>query len=658
MSRPSVPSSADTFDAAQAAEAIRGGVERLDRATGLLVRSESTANGLVGQVAEDFRDVAVAGDAEIPVLVQTAARNFAASHPAILEAEQIVRARSRELAARRRHAERRAALLEPTIVGAAGTATAFVVGLVVALGAGRLPGDAIARVVAAQTIVTGRDPHPESIGFIWGPFPTAFEVPLAALRSWWPALTSAGVAAVVVSSVCFGLLLAQLVIWGRDGGAPRWFRLAVVALVAAHPLLVLYGANGMSECCWLLFMVLAVRWLSRWWETDDVVSLALGGVALGAAYLTRYETVGTLAVVAVVVAAVSWRKTTRVDPTTTSKQRAWATCLDLTVVLFPAVAAVVGWAFASWAVVGQPFAQFTSQYGNSALVEASQSGNTLLVGDASAAGRLWFFLRQLMVASPAMLLLVGLGLWVGGRTARRTLVAASVVGAPVLLQALFAVQGQTFPWFRYVITAVVLSGLAAMAAGGRSHWVRTHRSARFVVVALLVPGVVLSWSTVVDGRLGADIDTVVVDGFSSVVQGRPVDRRDSEIWLAQRVARDIDGMPGVVPGAVLTDLASTSPVIGAAPRADVYVVPPDRDFLATVADPALYGVRYVLLRGPALVGDAVVRAYPALLTNTEPMARSVRTWGSPSHRAGQYQLFKISAPRGRPRATPTEEFGQ
>ncbi len=634
-------------------------VARLDRATASLVAAELRADQVVGAVSTELRHVADAGSVEVPVMVPPAARNARALHPAVVEAEHIVRARALELAAQQRRADRWAAAVEPGAVGLLGSLVAFAGGLAMSMGAGRLPGDAISRAAAAQTMVAGRDPHPEAIGFIWGPFPTLFEVPFALFRHLWLGWTSSAVAATAVSAICFGLLLAQVVRWGRDGGAPRWMRLSGVVLLAAHPLLLLYGGNGMSECCWMLFLVVGVRSLTKWWEHDDVVALVMAGCAFGAAYLTRYETVATVAAVALLVVVVSWRRASGASAVVTWKDRSWAAGVDLAVVLFPPAAAFLGWAFASWVVIGEPFAQFTSQYGNSALVAASAQGNADLVGDGSAAGRLWFFARQAVVAAPALVPVVGLALWVGGRAARRTAAAVVVVGTPVVLQCLFAVRGQTFPWFRYVVPTVLLTVLVALAAGGTSSWVAARRWVRPLLVAALVPGVALSWTVVAGRQLGATEDGRLVDGFVAAVRGTQVVRSESPLWRAQAVAQDINRLGGATAGAVLTDTSSTDAVLAASPRPELFVVPADRDFLSVVADPAVFGVRYVLLRGPATPGDAVVRAYPDLWDRADhPLARPIRTWGRAEDPAGQFRLFAVRSPRGAPRPTPTEEPGQ
>ena len=574
-------------------------------------------------------------------------------HPAVAEAEEIIRIRAAEIARAARRRRRPPIRVESWVLGLSCFALFVTVGSVAAVGAGILPGDALSRVQAAQSVLSSRDPHLEAIGFIWGPFPTLFQVPLVAMRSWWPALTANGLAAVVVSAAFMSGTVVQLVAWGRDAGAPRWFRIAAVLVAVAHPLVWIYGANGMSEACGMFFLVLAARQLARWLESDDVRPLCLCGIALGLAYLARYEAVTAVLATGAVVGVVSLGRQPR-DGSPTERVRGMA--VDLAVVAIPALAAVVGWALVSWVIVGEPFSQFTSEYGNSALVEASGSGTAAIIGDLSAPGRAWFFIRQVAFAAPLLVALALGALWVGDRAAARATAALAVVGSPVAFQLLLSVQGGTFPWFRYVAGSVTLSVLLALVIGGapsrtRGRWLRP------LALLALVPGVVVATAVVRSGDLGAEDDARFVAGVQGALDGeRPVESR-SMVTRGMTVAEAIDRRDGVVPGSVLTDTSSTFAVVAAAPRPDVYLIPSDRDFEAVVSDPATFGVRYLLLHSPATPGDALVRQYPALWNDDgTPIATLVASWGDEQDRVGEYRLYAVDDPAPRPRPTPEDGF--
>lgn len=336
-------------------------------------------------------------------------------HRAVLEAAALDRDRgTRSVAARTTPDEGR---VERRVAFVVSVAAFLVVGHLAAVVGAGLPGDALSRVTQAQAAVVSRDPHLEAIGFVWGPFPTMFQVPLVAARAWWAPLTSAGMAAVVVGALFMGGVVQQLLAWGAECGTRRWMRIAVVVLVVAHPLVWTHGVNGMSEACWLFFVVVAMRHLARWSADDDTRSLVIVGVATAAAYLTRYESAAVAVAVLLFVATVSARRSA-LGPARSPQWRRQQIVADVLVVAFPVVAAMVVWAAASWLTVGEPFPQFSSAYGNAALVERGAAGTIELIGDASAPGRVQFFLRQVVVAAPFLVVSVPLAFCVGRRLLR------------------------------------------------------------------------------------------------------------------------------------------------------------------------------------------------------------------------------------------------
>ncbi len=237
--------------------------DRLDALVEDLRAAEDRADVIAGRSAAAARALAAAGGVPIPRVSVDDVVVADESHPAVLEADHLVRVRVAELR-RRASGQRSTRRVEVVVVGGLTTAVLMVLGWVAAARGGAIPADAISRVQGALAVVSGRDPHPESVGFIWGPFPTLFQVPFVMFRSWVPELSASSIAATTVSAICTGLLLAQLVDWARTSGSPRWARWSVAVLTLASPLVLLYGANGMSEACWMVLLVLAARSLARW----------------------------------------------------------------------------------------------------------------------------------------------------------------------------------------------------------------------------------------------------------------------------------------------------------------------------------------------------------------------------------------------------------
>lgn len=173
-----------------------------------------------------------------------------------------------------------------------------------------------------------------------------------ALKSANPALLIAADGAVV-----------QIVSTAVDLGLPRWSIVTVAALFALNPMIVFYGSNGMSEVPFLFFLVWSVRRLIAWMADDDVHHLVTAGfIAMGLEYLTRYDAVAAVAAAGVIVGATTHRRAA-------GPPRLRRALLDLLMVSGPGLAAFDGWAVTSWLITGEAFAQFSSQYGNAAIIK-------------------------------------------------------------------------------------------------------------------------------------------------------------------------------------------------------------------------------------------------------------------------------------------------
>ena len=83
--------------------------------------------------------------------------------------------------------------------------------------------------------------------------------------------------------------------------------MTVAVLFAVNPMIVFYGSNGMSEAPFIFFMSWAVRRLIMWMLDDDVHHLiTAGGIAMGLAYLTRYDAVACVAAAGLLVGVTTY----------------------------------------------------------------------------------------------------------------------------------------------------------------------------------------------------------------------------------------------------------------------------------------------------------------------------------------------------------------
>ncbi|GLP77320.1 hypothetical protein TUM20983_44300 [Mycobacterium antarcticum] len=524
---------------------------------------------------------------------------------------------------------------------------------------GFILGDALARVSAAQSAIFSRDPHLAAIGFIFTPLTSVAQIPAILLSPLWPAMTERAFSGTIMSAIFMAGGVVQILGMGTDRGLPRGYVLAVTALFALNPMIVFYGANGMSEAPFIFFMSWAVRRLIMWMVDDDVHHLvAAGGIAMGLAYLTRYDAVACVAAAGLLVGATTYLRAT-------PQPRFRRALLDTLLVSGPGFAAFVGWAGASWLITGEAFAQFTSQYGNAAiLAQSGQPTGTFTAG-------LTFALVCITLLAPS---LVPLALWCGIRRYRQPnwtvlLVPTFVYGAALAFQALSYATGSTFPFLRFYIVAIPLSACLAMLAvpdgalttatrRGRYAPAQPHSppelprrrtlvySAVATLLAMAVP--VTAWG------MGQPKYAPQEYALGAVLAPQPDNvsvRKATEHAIAasfsteRQIARYLENLD-LPESSVITDTVYGFAVTAASTQPKTFVVPSDPDFVPLLNDPQNNGVRYLLAVPPTGRGisDALNVRYPTLYETGANIATLELEIPNDGDSQPNWRLYRVLAP--------------
>lgn len=492
-------------------------------------------------------------------------------------------------------------------------------------------GDALSRVQAAQSVLFSRDPHLSAIGFIFTPLTAIVQLPLIALSPVFPALTADALSAVIMSSAFMAGSVALLAGIARDRGVPAALSAVVLVAFAVHPMIVLYGANGMSEAPALFFLIWASRRLIRWVDTDDVHELVVAGIAVALGFLTRYDLGAAAIVAACFVAVVAYRR-----PDTTDRGR--RAVIDAGLVVLPSVVAFVAWALTSWIINGELLAQFTSEYGNAAII--AESGGT---GSATTAAALGFSLTEMAIMAPLLPVLLAVVVVLRRRRRRLyPLIAGVVIGAAVLgFQTLAYSRGATFGFLRFYLAVVPLSTVVALLAVPARRVVPSRRPghdaqlpplasrerARPVTVAAGILAAITLVAAVPVTAAGMTSPKYAPQEFAlrTVVAPQP-DSVDPVYLDARTVARSFSTereLAGYLDslhlpaGSVLTDTVYGFAVVVRSADPRQFVIPSDQDFAPILNDPAAFGVRYLLAvpntgRGRS---DALNLRYPTLYEN-------------------------------------------
>ena len=518
-------------------------------------------------------------------------------------------------------------------------------------GLGIIVGDAWSRVGNAFYVLFSRDPHLAAIGFVWNPLPSLLMLPLLPLKAIWPELVTHGFAANILSAIFMAASVLQVRGIMSDLGVGRPLRIVLTILFAAQPMMLLYGANGTSEAMFLFFLLVTARHLMRWLDSGRATSLAVAGLGLALAYWTRYEAVAAALAVVGLVAAWSYLRTRG-----SRRERRMAGMADAIVVGLPFTAAFALWALASWVIVGSPFETFTSVYGNSSQVSLASGWLRESTGQGTdSAGS--YVIDQVTGLAPQLVGLLALAsafaLW---RRDPRVLAVVGVMGGVLLFAAWAFLTERSFGWLRFYIALIPLvvllgglvvstqrAGWSPSAARRIPEWVRgwSGFSARVAVAAgvivLLVVGSAASLRTMLDAHLGRE-EAYTMESWL-LGPDRQSTLPDQTSAAGGAVARYLDGLSHP-DGSVLVDVATGFPIVLQSERPRQFVITPDRDFPASLSDPRVFGIRYLVVRVDSQL-DAVGRVHGLTSSTESPIVDLVREF---EEGGVSWRLFAVRDP--------------
>jgi hypothetical protein len=478
--------------------------------------------------------------------------------------------------------------------------------------------DAMSRSASALSVLHSADPKLANIGFVWPPLPTLCGAVWSLFYPLWPGIVSSGVAAALTTAVAAGATAALLLMTAQRLGLSSLVGWAFALIVAAHPMLFLYGSNGMSEGAAAPFLVGAVCCLTLFWHTGERVWIAAAGAALALGVVTVYQSVVYGAAVAAVLAGgVLWSSEARVWAPRGRPRAIEALVLLL---LVPPLFAGLLWIGANAVIMGDPLDFVFGEYGYGTFQStADENGAVLYVtGDVLGAlvlvgERVFPFLIPL-----GFVLLVRLLDGRGWRVNTLAVVALSL-SVPLGMVLPLAVLGSPMGFLRYLVFPLFV------AAGWGLYEIALSRRRR-MALALILTG----WLAAVPAALWAMTDPRLGPEergeLTALAEGR--DGIDS-VDIAAPVARYLE--TNILPTGrnVVFDSVAQGAMVAVQLRPahlKQAIVTADRRFEDAIEHPGSHGVGYFLMPDPNLTPNAAIgRAYPRLWEGRQPGFRLVTT---------------------------------
>jgi hypothetical protein len=310
---------------------------------------------------------------------------------------------------------------------------------------GFLPGDSLARMVSAWLVHRGTVPKLSSIGFVWPPIPTLLIIPFTFI----PYLVKTWTAVIMVSSISMAISGVLIFKIAKLCSIPGLWKDLLVVLFATNPLIIIFGANGMSEAILIAVVLGAFYWFVQFWRTDSNMALVLSAGFFGLLPLIRYEAILVTGAVAIIIMIQSWVKRYHLDEVQLRAFLEGRLLAYGSLGIYP----IFLWMVASWQIMGSPFYFINNPQSAVNIAEGQLHGiNTQLGPAILLAFRLW------IVSFPFNCVATIIALFYGLYRKNYFLVSLSSLNIITpLAQGFLLSQSSTVPLLRYFIINIPIS---------------------------------------------------------------------------------------------------------------------------------------------------------------------------------------------------------
>lgn len=496
-------------------------------------------------------------------------------------------------------------------------------------------GDAMSRVANGDYVLFSHNPHLGAIGFVWNPLPSLLELPLVALHPLLPAVVTRGLAGLAVSAVLGATAVYYLNrILDCNMALPRALRIVITAVFALNPLIVVYGANGMSDIMWVACILGTYSGLLDFLQDGALRRLVSSALWLAAGFGMRYEAIpfGFMLILAMV--AAMWGR----EPV--AKWSGAAIIFSAPIVFASGV-----WIYFNWLIMKNPFYFLDSSYSNLAQTSTgAYMTPAIAAADHHLLGSLQYVVRFGELYWP---IYIGFAAAIGfcfkkRRDPRAIVLVFGTIGAE-LLELVLLYKGNLGEWDRYflefipngiLLGALALSKLQSVGRG----WSQVSKIALGTIgVLVLVSGSVGTAFATQQAALGQPDGIVIKTAFDrGVIHGA----NNNPFYGTQSVIRYIDDHPKMT---ILADTFIDWPIVIRVHHLNQFIITSDYSFHAILHNPR-GRVTAFLIPKPSGVAqlDAINRAWPGMWAGHVPWAQLMKSFPGPTH----YRLYKIlpSAP--------------
>lgn len=255
----------------------------------------------------------------------------------------------------------------------------FVGGIYFSYFKGILLNDAFSRTANAFYVLYAKPIRLASMGFIWNPLPSIFQLPFVQISKLWRPIVSSGISAVIVTSLSAAFSALILFQAFTRFNLPRKYSVILIILYVMNPFIYFYGMNGMSEETFFAAAIYCVVNITIWIKEGKPELIVKIGFALTFAFFCRYEAIPfAFAVGLAVLINIFFSKREKKFIPNNIKMEKYYYAEGTAIVLYaPIFYGILLWIFLNWTITGNPFYFLNSTYSNAAQSQFTNSVGTL-----------------------------------------------------------------------------------------------------------------------------------------------------------------------------------------------------------------------------------------------------------------------------------------
>jgi hypothetical protein len=477
---------------------------------------------------------------------------------------------------------------------------------------GILLNDAFSRTANAFYVLYVKPIRLASMGFVWNPLPSIFQLPFVELSKLWRPFVSAGISGVITTSFSAALSAFILFQTFTKFNMQKKYSVIMILLYVFNPFIFFYGMNGMSEGPFFAVAIYIVANETLWAKNGKPEYIVKMAFALAVAFFCRYEAIPFAAAIGVgVLINILFNKQEEKFVASNLKREKYFYAEGTAIVLYAPIAyAIVLWIFLNWTITGNPLYFLNSAYSNTAQSQFTSSVGSITKTIQYVALRTIPFLPPFFAIMALRAMTKRLLKW-------DFFMLCALVAGMITFHFLMLMKGSSYGWLRFFSYALPICIAWIPYELSETPKSLQRIGYRILCVSFIISGLFTAKALSSPVLAVEEHDAVVSEQYSLIYK-----------YINEELSDD---------GIIMMDSFTTAPIILNIKNIDNLIVSSSLEFDEYLENPAKYGVRYILVPDP----NSGVGSLDAFNTRYPDLYSEGADWCTLIEETEGYKIFEI-----------------